>query len=91
MLALLVGDLARLQCQLGIAHTLQHVAQTHRAGNGRRLEHIPGSEQPRLDFLSDEKRLFVMVFPSLVFSSSLPALGISTALFVYTKLPLHSH
>lgn len=32
--ALPVRDLARLQCHLGIAHTLQHSAQAHRAGDG---------------------------------------------------------
>src|SRR5690606_30811895 len=51
------------QCQLAIAHTLQHVAQTSRAGNGRRLELVTGGDHLGFSFLGDEERfVFVMLF-----------------------------
>lgn len=78
MLALLVGNLARLQCQLGVAHTLQHVVQTPRAGNGWRLELVAGRDQLSLDFLSNKKRFYATLFfsnPSCPILLSMESLG----------------
>src|SRR5690606_7619206 len=61
-LALFVSDLARLQCKLGISHALQHVTQSHRAGNGRWLELVAAGDHFGRDFLCDEKRSVLMRF-----------------------------